>query len=418
MKLGEPNVDPYGLEAAYRDATQATHHAQKSTLKKPIYKRVWFWVLVVALLLVVGVRVALNPVASHFTQEGLDSIPGYSGSFESVKVSIIPLTYTIADLKIEQDSDKTAKEPLVFVKEVRAQLFWRKLLLLQTVGTAGVDNAKFVVKLGVTKGPPADPKEPAVDDFQISSTLEKIIPFRVDRVEVRESEVTVLDATDTKQPEFWVSELELVLENLVSRKKLDENVPLSLTMRAVIAKTGLLKVIATADLLEEKPAFTGEAQLTGLKLESLYVWTSAKAGLSASGVVDAFVNFNSAKGKLSGDVKVMIKNPVVKPSDEKISDALKAKLANVAIKVLSDRVDGRNTIATTLPIKGTITNPDPQVWPTILGVVRNAFVQGLDWGFGDMPTPTADKKEGVLDQAAKALNKDEEAPKAQPNGGN
>ena len=113
----------------------------------------------------------------------------------------------------------------------------------------------------------------------------------------------------------------------------------------------------------------------------------------------------------------MIRNAVVKPSDEKIGDAMKAKLANIAIKVLSDRVEGRNAIATTLPIKGALTNPDPQVWPTILGVVRNAFVQGLDWGFSDLPKPTADKKEGALEQAGKALSKDEDAPKAQPRGG-
>ena len=46
---------------------------------------------------------------------------------------------------------------------------------------------------------------------------------------------------------------------------------------------------------DSKPAFTGEAQVEGLKLESLDAWTSAKAGISAKGTIDCFVNFNSAK---------------------------------------------------------------------------------------------------------------------------
>jgi len=412
------SADPYGLESAYRDSLKAAKPSSHK-VKKPIYMRVWFWLLVVLVVLVVAARIALNPLAAHFTQKGLDSITDYHGSFESVRVSIIPLTYTITDLIIDQDGSK-AKEPVVYAHQARAQLFWRKLFKLQAVGTLSVSNAKFVIMLGETKPPPEAPqsvKEVAEElEFNAGNTLRGLFPFRLDRIELRESEANLIDTTNAKAPPMWVKDIELVLENLVSRQDLEEKVPMQLTLRAVVAKTGILKVLASADLLEEKPAFTGEAQLSGLKLESLYPWTSAKAGVSASGTVDMFINFISAKGKLNGDVKVLIRNAHVKPADERLSDAVKAKIANLAITVLSDRVEGRDAIATTMPIKGTMSAPDAQIWPTILGVVRNAFVQGLDWGFSDLPTPTAEKKEGPLGQAAKALDKDRDSPKAQPQG--
>lgn len=87
------------------------------------------------------------------------------------------------------------------------------------------------------------------------------------------------------------------------------------------------------------------------------------------------------------------------------------------MKVLSDRVEGREAIATVLPLRGTIEKVDAQIWPTILGVIRNAFVQALDFGFGDLPRATAPTKEGALPQLGKALDKTESAPKAQPAGG-
>ena len=83
-------------------------------------------------------------------------------------------------------------------------------------------------------------------------------------------------------------------------------------------------------------------------------------------------------------------------------------------ELTADRVEGRNAVATTIPIKGKLTDPDIQLWPTVLGVIRNAFVQGLTSGFTNVPPATAEKKQGVLEQAKNALEKGQGPPKAQP----
>lgn len=389
--------------------------------QRPIYKRWWFWVLAVLLLLVVGVRIALNPVAAHFTQKGLDGLTGFKGTFTSVSVSLFPPRYLITDLKLIQDGTDP-KEPLVYIRELEATALGRKLLKGDVVVIASVRQGKFFIKAGETVAPPEAKeaaekvvKEVKKDDFDLSKTLSKVFPMRVDRVEMRDSELVLIDATDPKAPRFWVNDIELVMDNLVTRKSLDENAPLTLTMRAVVQRTGILKAMATADVLDEgKPSFTGQAQLTGLRLESLYSWAAAKTGTSPKGKLDSFINFNSAKGKLDGSVKVLVQDVEIRPATKEPSDAIKAKLSTMVLKVLSDRVGGREAVGTTLPIKGNLTAPDAQVWPTILGVIRNAFVQAIDWGFGDLPLETAGKKENPIEQAAKGLDKKEDGPKAQP----
>jgi hypothetical protein len=412
----QPLLDPYGIHAAQ----EAAIHPPK---RKPLYRRAWFWAVCAGVVLVIGVRVALNPVAEHFVRQGLAGIDGYHARLKSVEVSLIPLRMTIVELAIEQN-DAAQTEPLVYVHHLVAQVLWRKLFKGEVVALASIQKAKFVITVGVSEVTPqmAEAARKTVEvvkknDFNFAAILQKVIPLRVDRIELREGEFTLVDATDPKLPSFWVNDIELVVDNLVTRKTLDENAPLTLTMRAAVAKTGIIKVLATADLLSEKPAFTGEAQLTGLRLESLYEWTASKLGLSATGNFDVFANFNSAAGKLSGDVKVVVREAKVMPAKKDFGDEVKSRLANVAIKVLSDRVEGREAVATTLPIRGTLNSVDAQVWPTILGVVRNAFVEGLDWGFSDLPKPTSEKKEGVIGQAVQALDKNSSAPKAQPAGG-
>ncbi|MDP3231512.1 MAG: DUF748 domain-containing protein [Myxococcales bacterium] len=387
------------------------------------YRQRWLWVLLAVTLVVVGVRIALNPVATALLHRALADVDGYEATFDPVQVSIIPLAMTVPNLVVVQD-DAKGIEPIVRVPHLEARLRWRKLLRGQVVASASLERAKFVITFGVSKVTPQleeaarkGVEEIKKNEFNFGAILEKVIPLRVDRIELKDCEFLLTDATDGALPQFWVSEVQLVVDNLVTRKSLDEDVPLMLTMRALVAKTGVLKVLATANLHAEKPAFTGQAQLDGLRLESLYSWTKAKAGLAVKGDLNVFVNFNSAEGKLNGDVKVIARNIEVDAATGKLTDELKATIATLAVKVLSDRVEGREAIATVLPLRGTIEKVDAQIWPTILGVIRNAFVQALDFGFGDLPRATAPTKEGALPQLGKALDKDESAPKAQPTGG-
>lgn len=384
------------------------------------YRQRWLWVMVAMTLVVVGVRIGLNPVATALLHRALADLDGYEATFDPVQVSIIPLSMTVPNLVVVQD-DAKGIEPIVRVPHLEARLRWRKLLRGQIVASASLERAKFVITFGVSKVTPqlAEAARKGVEEikkneFNFGAILEKIIPIRVDRIEAKDCEFLLTDATDGALPQFWVSEVQLVVDNLVTRKSLDEDVPLMLTMRALVAKTGVLKVLATANLHAEKPAFTGQAQLDGLRLESLYSWTSAKLGLSAKGDLNVFVNFNSAEGKLNGDVKVIARNIEVDAATGKLTDELKATIATLAVKVLSDRVEGREAIATVLPLRGTLEKVEAQVWPTILGVIRNAFVQALDFGFGDLPRATAPTKEGALPQLGKALDKTESGPRAQP----
>jgi hypothetical protein len=104
----------------------------------------------------------------------------------------------------------------------------------------------------------------------------------------------------------------------------------------------------------------------------------------------------------------------VRPTDDSFGNKLKAWLADTGLRLFSDRVPDRNAIATVVPIKGRLDAPDIQLWPTVLGVIRNAFVEGISSGFTHLPPPTSDKPEGKLEQVKKALTKDEGTPEAQP----
>ena len=110
----------------------------------------------------------------------------------------------------------------------------------------------------------------------------------------------------------------------------------------------------------------------------------------------------------------MIKNGHVVQGKPGLGNLLKAVVADAALDIFSDRVENRNAVATVIPISGRITGPDLQLWPAVIGVIRNAFVQGVSESFAHLPPPKAASSDGALPQLVKGLQKGAGPPKAQP----
>jgi len=108
-----------------------------------------------------------------------------------------------------------------------------------------------------------------------------------------------------------------------------------------------------------------------------------------------------------------LKNVEVVQGKPGIKNKIKAVLADAAVHLVSDRVGDRQAVATVIPISGDINAPDVQIWPTIAGVIRNAFVIGVSESFERLPAPKANHDQSPLGIIKDALDK-KEGPKQQP----
>src|SRR5262249_26011611 len=116
---------------------------------------------------------------------------------------------------------------------------------------------------------------------------------------------------------------------------------------------------------------------------------------------------------LNGNIKPVLTDVDVESTDKNLGKDIIAKMGDATLRLLSEDTTGEHKVATVLPIRGKITNPKAEIAPTVIGVFRNAFVEGLGAGFANLPLPTAAKKQGVIEQAVKGLEK-KQTPKAQP----
>jgi Domain of Unknown Function (DUF748) len=234
---------------------------------------------------------------------------------------------------------------------------------------------------------PSQPNE-VVD---LNDLLHKITPLEVDHIDILDGQVAFVDTSRKERPELWLHDLQLSVENLTTRVHMTEGRPVLLTASATLARRGTVSIFVTADPFEKGLTFSGRAAVVGLETSELYRFIEPATKLQVpEGTIDIFVEFDCRNGELTGGVKPVLKNVKIRPDNKKVFTVLKAWASDLAIKLFSDRVHDRNAVATVIPIKGTLTGPNVELWPSIFGVLRNAFVEGLTSGYAFLPPKTAE----------------------------
>jgi hypothetical protein len=386
--------------------------------------KVSFILLAVLLGLGIGVRLLLDPVAEWQARKALAGMNGYRGGFRHLHVTLLTpgVAITGFDLWPETRAEREAgtaaraprREPMLHVEKMFAVVSWAQALHGRLLARLRLVEPKLVI---VPAPPaPAVPRTstPAAPD--LSAVLEKVVGLKVDRIEVFDGELLFREGGAGAHPqELWVHRLELTAQNLSTRPVLAGGRPATVAGHGTVGRTGELTVFVSADPFARPLSFAGQVSLTGLGASELYRFVEPKTALNpAHGTIDVFAEFVSKDGWIDGGVKPVLKHIELRPTDSGLWNRMKAWLADQAVQLGSDRVAGRDAVATTIPIKGKLTDPDVQLWPTVLGVIRNAFVRGVTSGFTNLPPETAPAPEGPVKQAAKAVDAAQGPPKAQP----
>ena len=282
---------------------------------------------------------------------------------------------------------------------------WKEVVIKATKQEGGRDVGAAVklvapeIRLfhAAAEPPDAKPKaneksdRPPAEAIDLTQELRKVTPLDVDHVDILDGQVAFIDTSRVERPELWIHDLQLSVENLVTRLHLADGRPALLTASGTVAHSGKMTVFVTAEPFEKGLTFSGRAAVIGLQTAELYRFIEPATKMQApEGTIDIFVEFDCRNGVLTGGVKPVLKNVKVRPTNKNPFTVLKAWAADLAVKIFSDRVEDRNAVATVVPIKGSLTGPNVQLWPTILGVLRNAFVEGLTSGYAHLPPPSSD----------------------------
>jgi hypothetical protein len=386
------------------------------------WRRKAFIIPVAVLVLLVGLRLALTPIVAWQTQKALDRIEGVTAAFDEVHLSLLDLSYRIDGLTVAEDPVVKTRAPLFQANSIELGFTWAKLIRLQLDFVAKLSGAEinWTMTAPVTeevneKMEAAKKSSPMTDPDQLASYLRSLTPFRIGRVEFRDGKLTITNVKGGHAPTLRFSKVEATLDNFADRPNLAEGLPTTFAGRARVQDSGMMTVFLELNPFAPKLQVSGQAELVGLQLAQLNALQAPSTGLVIkTGQFDVFLAFKIHNDAISGGVKPFLRDVKVDAAHDDFVSNLKAWAANTGVEILSDRVPGRNAVATTIPIHGSLRSPKVAILPTILGIVRNAFVLGLTESYAALPAPVAPEKQGVVTQTVHALKPEAGPPKVQP----
>jgi hypothetical protein len=364
-------------------------------LRRPGKKILLALAVLAALLFVLGL--VLDPVATHYTRRFLASQGRYRATFEDVEVTLLPLTYTIEGLTVRKKPVDEDKEPYLRVPRAKVDISWSQLVRGELVLDAHVTKPKVTLVAGSR-----EERETKKQGEEVAERPEEQeSKVRLDEVHVDDAEVLYVDPHRPGDPEIWLHHLDVVVSHYSPAGPPDSKTKVRVT--GVVQRSGRLDMTLDAYPLAKRPTFSGKARLERLRVAELYALVAPATDLSPQkGTLDMYVLLEAKEGKVRGGIKPVLQNVDVDAAKSGVGPKVKEWLADASLNIFENEKQN-DTVATTIPISGDIKNADAELWPTVLGVLRNAFVEGVTRSFANLPLPRAEEKQDPFTQLRDAL---------------
>jgi hypothetical protein len=126
---------------------------------------------------------------------------------------------------------------------------------------------------------------------------------------------------------------------------------------------------------ERVPTFDINLSIEGAKLVDVNPWLDEFLKVDAEmGEFSMYSELAAAEGRFEGYVRPILQDPKFASSDEEEGPFRKAweGLVNLAAKILENKQEDQ--VATQIPLRGELTEPDVDLVTTIVNLLRNAFV--------------------------------------------
>jgi hypothetical protein len=340
-------------------------------------KKRLFIVFGVVVLLLVALRLALEPIVERYVNHVLAKNPTYSGSIQDVDIEILQGAYVIKGTRIEKKDGKSLV-PFLDIPEIDLSVEWNALLHGSIVAKIEMRDPK----VNFVGGSGESNQAGGGTDWR--QTVKDLVPLKINRFAIVNGEVHYVDPTAKPKVDVYVNDLYVEATNLTNSEDLSDTLVAKVKARGKPLDLGQFDLTASLDPYADKPTFDLNATMKGVPLLKGNDFLKAYAKLDVEiGTVDVYCELASKDGHFKGYVKPLLHDVKVVSlkKDLKEGGALQTAwetVAGAAKGLLSN--DKTEQVATVVPIEGSFDDPKVEAWTAIAMALRNAFIQAIFGG--------------------------------------
>ena len=399
MPDGPPAESSTTDEQAKLDAeTKRAKKKAKWRRRRRVLGTLFLLLLVAA---VVG-RIYLGSWVTTYVNHVIDQNKLYDGKVDQVEIHLWKGEYSIHKVRLLKRTGNVSA-PFFDCQRLDIAVDWNTLLHGKVKAKVFVETPEINFVQGPTEG-----------DSQSGSVggggpwlgiLRDLAPFEINSAEVHNGSVHFKAYHREPVVDIYMDQLMVQVKNLTNVEKMSNplNARVDVTGRAM--DSGKFECHVKLNPFSYKPTFDLALRLDSLDVSKLNPFTKAYGDFDfETGYFDLVVELTAKNGLLDGYVKPLFRNMRIFGRNDfkgNIFNAFWQALLGVGNLAMQNQP--RDQFATRIPLTGQFDKPQPDIVPTVLNVLRNAFIRaylprlegntadigGLEFRPGEITDPAA-----------------------------
>jgi len=340
-------------------------HERSPGEKRHLWRKIGLGFLILIAALLIGGRIYLPIWVTDYVNKTLQNIPDYTGSISDVDIHLYRGAYTIHDLKLFKKS-KGIPVPFLDFKSSDLSVQWGALLRGEIVGEA-VLNAPTI---NFATGRGGQAQTGVETDWTVP--IKELMPLDINVLEIHNGTLAYKDFSTKPEVDLSIYNVEARVTNLRNVEDKNAALPSDLNISGTSIGKGKLNVTGKLNILKRIPDFDIQSKLESVNLPAINSYARPFAGIDFNtGNLNIYSDLTIKDGRVEGFIKPLATNiDLIDHTDDPIS-VLWESAVSVIMEIFTNQK--KDQFATTVPLQGNLSNPETPFWPTLGGIIRNAF---------------------------------------------
>ena len=341
-------------------------------------KRTTKILIAVAVLLVIA-RLLLPYFVLRYVNRQLADMGDYTGHIEDVDIALIRGAYQIDDLRVRKVNGKI-KKPFLYIPKTDLSVEWKSLFKGKLVS----EVETYEPELNFAFSDDEASRQTGAD-VDWTAYLKKLLPIRINRFALINGTVNLTSLVTQPRADLSLHHFQGEVRNIRNVDDQNKKLPSPVVASAdAPGYGGKMNFQANMNLLKVMPDFDYNMRFTDVQLVKINELAREYANIDFErGTMSVYSEMAMYDGKFDGYLKPLTKDMKIFKLNEhehrSVGKFFTELLAQAATAVLKNHP--KDQVATRIPLSGTVDNVETAIWPTIFGLLRNAYIEAFKGTF-------------------------------------
>lgn len=334
-------------------------------------KKIIRYTLIALVVLLIAFRIYLPTLVKNYVNKVLADIPGYYGQVDDINISLFRGAYVIKGMYLNK-VNATSEIPFLKFPNSDISIEWKSLFQGKIVSEIIMDSPEVIY---VFEDQQTETEEVTkAEDW--TDALTDLVPIDINHFEIHKGKLAFVQLSAEPNIDLNINQLELTADNLRNVKSKELSLPSTIKASGKSIGNGDLSIEGNINLIKEIPDMDVALSLENINATALNDATQHYASIDfKEGNLGLFSEIAIADGHLKGYMKPLLEDAKLIDKDDSFLSVLWEGFVGFFKFVLKNH--GTNTVATKIPIEGDLNDVDTAVWPTILNIFENAWIEAF-----------------------------------------